>query len=213
MERIIVSGFRKFGDYKTNASQDVAYKMRGMKISGFEIMPAIFDASISRENRGQHLSEIADTVSAKGIITLGMASEKTGLCVERTAKNRIFNEKYVTAPFNNTPVDNRRLYPEKLSLELGMWNIPKWQEKCRQDRIPCTEISDDAGGFCCNQLMYQFCAYQVDASPKIPFIFIHIPCNKEAIADLATFTRAGKVTMEIDQVIDGLILLLANASF
>ena len=212
MKTIVFAGFRTFGDYAANTTAIVANQIDRKTILGFEIHCDLLNARISQENRGRGLLEIAWRLGANGIVAMGMASEKTGLCVESVATNRIYNTKYVPSRMNNKPINKYRTYGEKCTLDLEPWNILAFQKRCRAEGISIMDTSTDAGGFCCNQLMYQVHVDQLRDPKKMPFIFIHVPCCPEAVRDMTAFIAAGKVAIEANQVIRGLELLLENSS-
>lgn len=213
MKEIVLSAFGKFGSYLVNPVEVVAKKLHGKTIAGFKVNSIFFEATIPEENRGKKLLAFAQNVNASGIISLGLASDKKGLCVERVAVNRVFNLKYCPAALNNTPVDNHRPYEEKLELDPRPWNVGAFQNSCRSESIPVMEISTDANGFCCNHLMYQVRSAQLVSQDwiRIPFIFVHAPCSLEAISDPEMFAKAGKTTITIDKIIRGLALLLGHS--
>ena len=212
MKTIVFVGFRRFGNYLGNTTAIVANQINRKTILGFQIHCNLLNARILQENCGKGLLETARRLDTVGIVAMGMASEKTGLCIESLAINRIHNSKYVPCLMNNKPVNKYRNYGEKCTLDLDSWNILTFQKRCRAEGVSIMDTSTDAGGFCCNQLMYQVHVDQLRDPKKIPFIFIHVPCCPEAISNMAEFTAAGKVTMETSQVIRGLELLLENSS-
>lgn len=213
MKRIILSGFRPFGDYPRNTTELVAQTLHGTSIPGFEIQAIVFDATIPEENRGVVLFQEAELLGGQAVISLGMASEKTGFCIERVARNRIANGKYCTAAQNNTPVDSQRRYNEEMFLGLEPWRLNDFRQSCKEMRIPVMPDSANAGGFCCNHLAYQARVAQVNSRAwnNIPYIFIHIPCSPEAVPDMKEFHRQGKITMSVEKIIEGIHALIFSA--
>jgi pyrrolidone-carboxylate peptidase len=212
MRTIIFTGFRPFGTYKANATGMVATQIGGTKMGGFKIASVLYETTISKKNRGAELFAYAKLTNAAAIVSMGMASEKTGLCVEAVAVNRIYHSKYVTGEDNNKPVDASRPYLENLGLDLAPWNVDAFSNRCRAKSIPVMAPSSESGGFCCNQLMYQYRVEQLTRGRQIPFIFFHVPCCPEAVSDPIAFAEAGKVTMETSKIIWGLEVLLEGAS-
>lgn len=213
MPNAIFSGFKKFGDYLANSTEIIGQELMSKNVAGFDMVSHSWEPSIHhKSHHGIKLLQLAENSRAKCIVAMGMASDKKGLCIERTAVNRIYHPTYVHRIYNNTRVSDADPYESEIKLNIEPWNISLFKEKCLRENIPMMEISDDAGGFCCNYLMYQFRKAQFDfssfLSAKIPFIFIHIPCCPEAIPDLDAFAKAGKITMPTEQVIRAITLLL-----
>jgi pyroglutamyl-peptidase len=212
MRTIVLSGFRAFGNYPVNPTEVVANQLNGCVLSGFVVRSMTFQSLIPQNDNGAILMEFARCFHAAAIISIGMASEKKGLCIERVAVNRIYNDKYC-AGLNNTPVDGCRGYGEKLEADLSQWNIGSFRHICVSENIPVSEISEDAGGFCCNHLMYQVLAAQTAWQNlyKVPFIFLHVPCCPEAVCDSDSFTKSGKITMTTEKILRGLELLVGHS--
>ncbi len=197
MKTIIVSGFRRFGTYRSNPTETLAGRLHETSLSGYRVIPVVYDANIPKDDRGEKLLALAHQLDASGIISLGVDSQKRGLCVERIARNIILNAKYCPPELQNTRVDATRSLGEELNLHRGPWALYNFQRLCAERHIP-TEISHDAGGFCCNHLAYQVLAAQKRGIvPAMPFIFIHVPCSPESIADTSTFQKEDKVALDI----------------
>ena len=214
MKTIVLSAFKTFGDYVANPTEIVARHLHKTTAGEFVIHSILFDANIPKRNRGADLFSAAQKLHASGIISLGMASEKTGLCIECVSTNKIHNLKYCPTHLNGTAINRDRPYEESLHMDLQAWNIELFKKSCAEKNIPVMEDSTDAGGFCCNHLAYQSRVAQMnsDAWSRIPFIFIHTPCSPETLSDIQTFYSTGKVAMSTDKIIDGIKLLLSSAA-
>ena len=215
MKKIIISGFGPFGDYPENVTRVVARRLHGKNFCGFKVEEGIiFPSVISEANRGQMLLERAFQTGAVAIISLGMASGARGFRVENVGRNRVFNERYCPACLNNKPVDVTRRYGEDRWTDLAPWNIEVFFAACQAEGIPVGGISEDAGGFCCNQLIYQLLVWQFRSREyaQIPFIFLHVSCSKECVSDLRAFEKTRKITMTEEETTRALTLLLEGSS-
>jgi len=212
MKTVILSAFGRFGNYPANSTELIAKKLNGTRLSGVKIHSAIFDCVIPQNNRGEVLFSLAKRIGATGVICLGMASDKKGLCVELTTKNAV-DSKYCPPEINRTPIRHSLAYEHSLGLDLTAWNIPHFESECEKELIPLL-TSNDPGAFCCNHLMFQLRMLQLEEAQfsRIPFIYIHIPCSQEAVVDRAEHKSLGKSIMPIDQVIKGLDILIRNAT-
>ena len=178
-------------------------------IAGFKVHSIVFECSIPSDDRGRILFDLAETKNASGIIALGMASDKRGLCVESVTRNIINNPKYCP-DLEGKPVDSGFAYGEELALDLTPWNIDLFVEECCRKNVPVEKLSQDAGGFCCNHLMFQVEAFQRTRGlhQRIPFVYVHIPCSAQAIVDSRAHSRSGKVLLPTYKVVKGLKILL-----
>lgn len=213
MKTIILSAFKKFGDYTANSTELAAESLNGFQVGDYVIHSILFNAEIPEENRGITLFSTAQKLNARGIVALGMASEKTGLCIEKTASNKILNIKYCHPSINGTPVDAHRPYEEQLQINLQPWNLELFKRICAEKNISIMPDSEDAGGFCCNHLAYQARVAQTGSEvlSKIPFIFIHTPCSPETLLDAQTFYSSGKTTMSVEEISEAIKILILNA--
>ncbi len=213
MKTIILSAFGRFGDYVANSTELVAHQLHERVVAGLKVHSIVFECNIPFDNRGKILLDLAETNNASGIIALGMASDKNGICVESVARNVINNPKYCPG-LEGKPVDPNFTCGEELELDLSPWNFDLFVQECGRRNVPVEKLSRDAGGFCCNHLMFQVEALQRtrETCQRIPFIYIHIPCSIEAIVDSGAHGRSGKAVLSIHKVIEGLQILLEQAS-
>ncbi len=214
MKTIILSAFRTFGDYTANSTELVAKLLNETSVGEFTLYSILFDANIPKENRGVFLFSIAQKLKASGIISLGMASEKTGLCIEQIAVNKISNLKYCPPDLNETKVDINRPYEEQIHMNIQPWNTEIFKKVCAEKNIPIMQNSNDAGGFCCNHLAYQARIAQKENViwNKVPFIFVHTPCSPETLTDIQKFYSRGKTTMSVEKIAEGIKTLILTAN-
>lgn len=214
MKNILISAFLPFGDYPENSSRQVVSLETNRGLCEYHVSPMYFAASIPNIDRGLLLLNAAQYTGTRGIICLGMASQKKGLCLETRTSNLVQNVKYCRPNQNGKPVDLSRPLGECLEIDLSKWNVDKFETLCQNTGIP-SERSQDAGGFCCNHLMFQICSAQLRDSRlrEIPWIYFHIPCTQEAVpVPPDEFIKAGKTTMALSDIYTGLIFLLRGAS-
>jgi pyrrolidone-carboxylate peptidase len=215
MKNVLLSGFSEYGDYPANSAELVAKSLNGMELQGYQVHSRIFPATIpsTGTNRGLDLFNEADSLGSRAIISLGMSSDKKGLCVETRTANIIFNKKYCSPEQNGRAIYNSCQHGQKHDLDVSKWNINQFQSLCKSAGI-FTEVSVEAGGFCCNHLMFQlfWTARIMRKHREIPWIYIHVPCSPEALpCTLKEFNQSGKITMSTEDMIRGLEILLSVA--
>ena len=214
-KNIILSAFKKYGRYHRNSGELVAGELDQTSLSGFVVRQEIFPCTIPLlgENRGLHLFERARTFNASAIVCLGMASGKKGMCIETTAVNAIDNEKYCPE-LSGQPVDSRFAHKRVLNLDLRQWHLDDLLIGREKTESPLIKVSTNPGGFCCNHLIWQLRAAQLEdiECASIPFIFIHIPCSPECVGGNMEFRRQKKATLKVPQIIQGLETILKIAT-
>ncbi|MEI6057515.1 MAG: hypothetical protein WCQ60_00905 [bacterium] len=211
MKTILLTAFGKFGNYPVNSTELVARKLSNSVMSGHRIRSFVFPCEIPHVNRGLTLMwECAQHREIVGIISLGLASDKKGLCIETCAHNLI-RSKYCSWIPEGTRVDSLLPYGEELLLDLAPWNLHRFCQRAQANQIP-VEFSEEPGGFCCNHLMFQVRSAQIQYGffSKVPFVYIHTPCSQESVPDMHEFVAQGKTIMSVDTVIQALALLLAD---
>lgn len=163
MRKICISAFDSFGSNEINSTQQILENLPDT-IGDFQIIKVLLPTV--RYESFDLLIPYLDEVDA--VISLGMANNRTKISLERVAINvddfRIADNK------GNQPID-------EIIIENGptayFSNLPlrKIEQKLNEKHIP-TEISNSAGTFVCNHLMYQV-AHHVHNS--LTFGFIHCP--------------------------------------
>ena len=212
IKTILISGFGVFGNYRSNLSETVAKTLDHHSLGNFRFVSVLFVAEASKRNLGEMIFNQARVYGASAVISLGIASEKKGICVETKARNLFLNEKYCPELMGK-PINPNRNIAEELELDLAPWNINQFCDRC-SSAVLSVEVSRTCSGFCCNQLAYQARAYQLEAfsNQTIPFIFLHIPCAREDVPDIMEFTSQGKIVMTEDEVVAGLSILLDGSN-
>jgi pyroglutamyl-peptidase len=156
----LVSAFEPFGGASTNSSLMVLQALRQRdwqgKIEFVESVPVEFGRA------WEFLSAQIDP-SIEGVLALGQAETRPRISLERQARN------WIEARIE----DNRGVRPEtgriKSGLEFHAATIP-WE---RFELSEACALSDSAGAFVCNELMYNLMEWS-KASGK-PAGFVHVP--------------------------------------
>ena len=173
-----------------------------------------FPATIPEYDRGALVLGLARQYHASGIIALGMASDKRVPTIELEARNQN-DSRYCPLEYNLGRIDTGTSERNRVRVNLHAWNTDRFIRRAVDANLAAPAISADAGGFCCNHLIYQMWHAQQrqSESARVPWIFLHIPCSPEAVskAQRAEFDRAGKVHMQVETIIRYIHLLVASA--
>ena len=190
--KILVTGFDPFGTDSINPSIEAVKKLPdtidGAKIIKREI-PTVFhkSADVVRE---AILAEKPDY-----ILNIGQAGGRTDLTPERIAINlddaRIEDnegQQPIDQPIKN---DGDAAYFSQLPIK-GMVDYMK------KEGLPAS-VSNSAGTFVCNHIMYQTLYLTANEFPEIKAGFMHIPFMTEQVVD-----RAEKPSLSLDNIIKGI---------
>lgn len=171
MTKILVTGFEPFLDYKINPTMQIVEALNGKKIERYDIVGRILsvDFQQSAEQLKQHIEEVKPQI----IISLGLAGGRFKVTPERIAINVKDGE-----PDNNgyTPVDER-IHEEGADAYLTNLPIRSMVNRLQAEGYPA-EISNSAGTYLCNNIMYEGLAY-AQQHEGVRAGFIHIPASFE----------------------------------
>lgn len=171
--KILLTGFGPFGDDKINPSIELVKrideKIDSAKIFKIEI-PTVFKKS------GEILEENIKKIRPDVILSIGQAGGRSAISLERIAINiddaRIFDNLGEKPIDEKIRIDGENAYFSNLP-------IKKIVEEIKKENIPA-EISNSAGTFVCNHLMYE-ALYLAKKYKNIRAGFIHIPYLPEQV--------------------------------
>lgn len=191
--KIIVTGFDPFGGEKINPSIECVKALPGIK--GVELirleLPTVFKKSAKR------LNEVINEVKPDAVLSVGQAGGRPGITMERIAIN--VDDARIPDNISQQPIDET-IQTEGAAAYFSTLPIKRIVKAIREAGISA-EVSNSAGTFVCNHIMYQalFAATKVD----IPFKagFMHIPFIPEQTTDkpslpLEESTKALQIAIE-----------------
>lgn len=189
MKNILITGFKKFGDYKVNPTEQ--FLKTHSRLGDFYLHSLIFPARTFSENiekSGEEIIQTANNLDAVAIISLGMASDVHGLRIESGAIN------WSAGKYCEKYEQDLRLNPKKppwdcLEIDFKPWNLEYMINTFKSHGIKFEEVlSVEPGRFCCNALMYRT-LLAIRPFNKIPYLFLHIPCTAQAIEGMPNFDK------------------------
>ncbi|KAF2955869.1 pyroglutamyl-peptidase I [Marinitoga sp. 38H-ov] len=186
--KVLVTGFVPFGGEKINPSFEAVKKLP-LKILGAEIIkleiPTVFYKSI--EKLISKISEIKPDI----VICTGQAGGRSHISIERVAIN--IDDARIEDNEGNKPVD-KPIFFDGENAYFSNLPIKKIVEGIREIGIPA-EISNSAGTFVCNHLLYGLMYYINRDYNRILGGFIHVPYLPEQVLD-----KRNKPSMSLDNI-------------
>lgn len=191
--KIIVTGFDPFGGEKINPSIECVKalpEVEGVELIRLEL-PTVFKESAKR------LNEVINEVKPDAVLSVGQAGGRPGITMERIAIN--VDDARIPDNISQQPIDET-IQTEGAAAYFSTLPIKRIVKAIREAGISA-EVSNSAGTFVCNHIMYQalFVATKVD----IPFKagFMHIPFIPEQTTDkpslpLEESTKALQIAIE-----------------
>lgn len=185
--KILVTAFDPFGGEKINPSMEV---LQGLKIEGFELEKIIIPTSFSR-SFAYIMDKIKDN-SYDYLICLGQAGGRAHISLERIGVN-IMNGR-IADNDGNKPHEEKidQNGPDGIFSTLPILDM---QEAVKDLSIPVM-ISNSAGTFVCNSVLYNSLNYIKNNGLKTRAGFIHMPYLPSQTLD-----KPNQPSMELDTII------------
>lgn len=168
MNTLLLTGFEPFGGDRVNPSQGVARALHGQHVGGLRVEGVLLPVDTVRAPRV--LREAIGRTSPGAVLLTGLASGRAQLALERAALNvldfRIPDNAGVSK--QDEPIE-----PGGPSAYLSTLPLRAIVSAWRAAELP-GYISDTAGLYLCNQLMY---AARHVLGDGVPCGFVHLPAN------------------------------------
>lgn len=190
--KILVTGFDPFGGESMNPAIE-AVKGLSDEISGAEIIkleiPTVFhkSAAVLEEAMLAHQPDV--------VLCVGQAGGRTGITPERVAINQ--DDARIEDNEGNKPVDIA-IREEGAPAYFATLPIKAMVEAIKEVGLP-SSVSNSAGTFVCNHIMYQALYLAEQHLPAARAGFVHIPFMPEQVVD-----KPGKASMSLADITRGL---------
>jgi len=179
MKKILITCFDPFGGATVNPSQmavsQLPDEIDGVKVIK-QVVPTVFHQSIDTLYAALQ-KEVPDAV-----ICVGQAGGRPNITVERVAIN--MDDARIPDNAGGQPID-APVVPDGPPAYFATLPIKAMVKNCNDIGIPAA-ISNTAGTFVCNHLMYAACHYAVTQQPGLKAGFVHIPFVPEQTTDKPT---------------------------
>ena len=166
--KVLITGFDPFGGESVNPALE-AVKLLPNTISGAEVIkieiPTVFRKSL------EHIENAIEKHNPDIVISIGQAGGRFGIMPERVAIN--IDDARIKDNEGNQPID-QPIYEDGQSAYFSSLPIKAMVKEMNENGIPGS-VSNTAGTFVCNHVMYGL-LYLIDKKyPNIKGGFIHVP--------------------------------------
>ena len=191
--KIIVTGFDPFGGETINPSIECVKALP--EIEGVELirleLPTVFKESAIR------LNEVINDVKPDAVLSVGQAGGRAGITMERIAIN--VDDARIPDNISQQPIDEA-IQSEGEAAYFTTLPIKRIVKALREAGISA-EVSNSAGTFVCNHIMYQALFAATKADKPFKAGFMHIPFIPEQTTDkpslpLEESTKALQIAIE-----------------
>ncbi|MER2262235.1 MAG: pyroglutamyl-peptidase I [Psychrobacillus sp.] len=176
MKRLLLTGFEPFLELPVNPTMKIVEELNGLEINGYKIIGRIL--TVDFRSSGDELLQLLKAEKPDAHISLGLAAGRYKITPERIAINiqdgEVDNQ-------GNKPIDEV-IHVDGQPAYFSTLPIRRMVEKLIQSGFPA-EISNTAGTYLCNHVMYKALHYANMTKNPMKSGFIHIPaCHELAIA-------------------------------
>ena len=197
--RVLITGFDKFGGESINPSSLCVNSLPDV-IDNIEIkkvtLPTVFKDS------SRVLEENIKSFSPNIIICVGQAGGRSKLTPERIAIN--IDDARIPDNIGNSPIDEA-IRKDGENAYFSTLPIKAIVDELNKNNIP-SAISNTAGTFVCNHIMYEALYITSKNYPNIKAGFIHIPYIEEQVKD-----KPNMPFMKKEYIITALELIIKTA--
>lgn len=172
MKTLLLTGFEPFLEYTVNPTMRIAEKLDGEQIGGYRIISRILPVDFNHS--GELIVQWIDELKPDAVVSLGLAAGRYKITPERVALN-----------VKDGDADNEGYQPidEPISAQgpdayLSTLPVRKMTKALIQAGLPA-EISNTAGAYLCNNIMYEGLHYAAVNKPQMFSGFIHIPADHQ----------------------------------
>ena len=190
--KILVTGFDPFGGEKVNPALEAVKSLpsviHGAEIRWVEITTVFYQSAEVLE------AEIV-RYQPNVVLCIGQAGGRTSLTPERVAINQ--DDARIPDNQGNQPIDT----PIRLDGEAAYFStlpIKAMVQAIKEDGLPAT-VSNTAGTFVCNHLMYQALYLADKKFPNVRAGFMHIPYMTEQVIN-----KPNTASMNLVDIVKGI---------
>ena len=189
--KLLLTAFTPFDGEKINPALE-AVKLVKDKIGNLLIVklevPTVFGKSIDT------VREAIEREKPDFVLSIGQAGGRAEITPERVAIN--LNDARIPDNEGNQPIDEP-VFPDGENAYFSTLPVKAMVEAIREEGIP-SSLSNSAGTFVCNHLMYGV-LYYLDKRPVIKAGFIHVPYIPEQ-----TKNKKEMPALELSEIVRGL---------
>jgi len=191
---ILVTAFDPFGGQTINPAQLAVEKLPG-QIGGHTIIKTVVPTVFGRS--GDLVTALMDTHSPDAVVCVGQAGGRDAITPERIAINIMDAKSGDNAGFVPTDLP---VIPAGPAAYFSTLPVKAMVAAIENTGLP-GKLSNTAGTFVCNQLLYRCLHHAATRMPGCRCGFIHVPYIPEQTTD--------KPSMELEDIVKGLEAAIA----
>lgn len=172
MKRLLITGFSPFGGDGINPSWQ-AVRALPERVGGWELYKR--ELPVAFRGGPKALFEALEEAEPDAVLMIGLAASRGAVTPERQG----FNEMVARIPDNEGyQPQNEPVVPGGRQVLFSTLPVEDMTEAILSAGVPA-RVSDDAGRFVCNALLYSALYRLEQADDPVPAAFIHVPATPE----------------------------------
>lgn len=168
MDRLLLTGFEPFLEHRHNPTESIVREMDEEVVGGYEIIGRVLP--VDYKHAAERLLTYVEECKPSAVIMLGLAADRTKITPERIAIN--VNDS-VEDNTGNAPEDEP-IVPGGPAAYFSTLPIKRITDALLENGIPA-EISNTAGTYLCNNVMYSVLHVLEQNNIDTPAGFVHVP--------------------------------------
>ncbi|MFZ3321842.1 MAG: pyroglutamyl-peptidase I [Usitatibacter sp.] len=196
---VLVTGFEPFGGEATNPSWDVCTQLP-KEIAGMRVERHLVPCEFRRSIEG--VAEAIERLHPMLVVSLGQAGGRSRIGIERVAIN--VDDARIPDNAGNQPVDEL-VAANGPPAYFASLPVKAMAAAAREAGVPA-EVSNTAGTFVCNHLMYGVLHYLAASGYRTRAGFIHLPYSEAQAA-----RHRDSPSMAIATMVKGVVAAIAAA--
>lgn len=203
MRTILLTGFEAYGTTPINPAEQVARRLDGERIGGAQVVSRIVSNTFF--TCIETVKEAIADIGPDAVVMMGEYGGRAMITVERIAVNINDGARYGLRDNAGNLLQDQLTVPDGPVAYRTTLPVRAMVRAMRDAGIPA-DISDTAGTFCCNHLMYGILHHVAVAGLDLPAGWIHLPHLPEVAA---LEQNLGAPSMSVETACTGLHAAIA----
>ncbi|MEM1130409.1 MAG: pyroglutamyl-peptidase I [Pseudomonadota bacterium] len=179
MQTVLLTGFEAYGTTPINPAEQVAKALDGETIGGVKVISTIAPNTFFKCI--DHVRDAMDAARPDAVVMLGEYGGRAMITVERIAQNLNDDARYGLEDNEGAVLQDVLTAPDGPAAYRATLPIRAMVRAMRDAGIP-SDISDAAGTFCCNHLMYGILHHIARQGLDVRAGWVHLPALPEVAA-------------------------------
>ena len=194
--KVLVTGFEPFGGETVNPAQQIVERLP-QQVAGAQvvrrIVPCVFGRSI------EAVRQAVEQERPDVVICIGQSGGRDAICPERVAIN--ISDARIPDNAGNQPIDEP-IFADGQNAYFSTLPIKAIAATVRQAGIPC-QVSNTAGTYVCNHLMYGLLYHIQRSFPGVRGGFIHVPFLPQQVEQ-----KPGTPSLPLDDMVQAILIAI-----